>query len=232
MLFRSDEIGEITDYVQDQAGMSADIIWGNCIDETLDERMSVTIIATGFKTRDELDTEVVDREKNSPKVHRLDLESPVVETVKHEQPVLNKVELTEPVLVSPDAKAVEQPEASQQFTFEFTVNGSDETAEAEFDEAMEMELRREPMEEKEQITIPVIEDDQFAKSRERLARLRAMNSRLGGPQLSELEREPAYKRKNIKLESGPHSSDSNLSRYTLSNEEDKKTQIQIGRAHV
>ena len=45
-----DEIGDITDYIQDQAGLTADIIWGNCHEESLGEQLSVTIIATGFKT--------------------------------------------------------------------------------------------------------------------------------------------------------------------------------------
>ena len=35
-----DEIGDITDYIQDQAGLTADIIWGNCHDENLGERLS------------------------------------------------------------------------------------------------------------------------------------------------------------------------------------------------
>ncbi len=43
-----DEIGEITDYVQVSAGLSADIIWGITTDNSLGEGISVTIIATGF----------------------------------------------------------------------------------------------------------------------------------------------------------------------------------------
>jgi len=43
-----DEIGEITDYVQAKAGHDADLIWGNGLDETLGNEISVTIIATGF----------------------------------------------------------------------------------------------------------------------------------------------------------------------------------------
>ncbi len=43
-----DEIGEISDYVQNKAGFEADLIWGNGIDENLGEKISVTIIATGF----------------------------------------------------------------------------------------------------------------------------------------------------------------------------------------
>jgi len=43
----------ITDYIQDKAGLSADLIWGNCIDESLEEDLSVTIIATGFQTAEQ-----------------------------------------------------------------------------------------------------------------------------------------------------------------------------------
>ena len=43
-----DEVGRITDYVQNRAGFEADLIWGNGKDEKLGESISVTIIATGF----------------------------------------------------------------------------------------------------------------------------------------------------------------------------------------
>ena len=43
-----DEIGEISDYVQDVAGNDADIILGTGNDETLNQEISVTVIATGF----------------------------------------------------------------------------------------------------------------------------------------------------------------------------------------
>lgn len=43
-----DEIVEITDYVQEEAGYGTDLIWGHCEDENLGEKISVTIIATGF----------------------------------------------------------------------------------------------------------------------------------------------------------------------------------------
>ncbi|MFA5327101.1 MAG: cell division protein FtsZ [Prolixibacteraceae bacterium] len=45
-----DEIGNITDFVQEKAGNSADLIWGNGVDEALGDKISVTIIATGFST--------------------------------------------------------------------------------------------------------------------------------------------------------------------------------------
>ena len=43
-----DEVCGINDYVQEAAGNNADIIWGNTIDNSLGEALSVTVIATGF----------------------------------------------------------------------------------------------------------------------------------------------------------------------------------------
>ncbi|MDP4965711.1 MAG: cell division protein FtsZ [Salibacteraceae bacterium] len=45
-----DEISDITDYIQGEAGSSADVIWGYGIDESLGDKLSVTIIATGFNS--------------------------------------------------------------------------------------------------------------------------------------------------------------------------------------
>ena len=43
-----DEIGEINDYIQDEAGYDANIIMGVGEDESLDDGIAVTIVATGF----------------------------------------------------------------------------------------------------------------------------------------------------------------------------------------
>ncbi|SFE19808.1 cell division protein FtsZ [Thermophagus xiamenensis] len=43
-----DEVGIITDYLQDRVGDSASIIWGSGTDERLNDEVGVTIIATGF----------------------------------------------------------------------------------------------------------------------------------------------------------------------------------------
>jgi len=45
-----DEVGQITDFVQNKAGFDADLIWGNGKDEDLEDQLSVTVIATGFPT--------------------------------------------------------------------------------------------------------------------------------------------------------------------------------------
>ncbi|WP_298996540.1 cell division protein FtsZ [uncultured Tenacibaculum sp.] len=43
-----DEIGEINDYIQDEAGYDANIIMGIGEDETLEDGIAVTVVATGF----------------------------------------------------------------------------------------------------------------------------------------------------------------------------------------
>jgi cell division protein FtsZ len=43
-----DEITEITDYIQEAAGSTADVIWGHGHDASLGDQLSLTIIATGF----------------------------------------------------------------------------------------------------------------------------------------------------------------------------------------
>jgi len=45
-----DEITEITDYIQEAAGSTADVIWGHGHDASLGDQLSLTIIATGFSS--------------------------------------------------------------------------------------------------------------------------------------------------------------------------------------
>ena len=56
-----DEIMEITDFIQNAAGQSAEVIWGYGEDEKLDEDLCVTVIATGFLAQDTLETSAKQR---------------------------------------------------------------------------------------------------------------------------------------------------------------------------
>jgi cell division protein FtsZ len=61
-----------------------------------------------------------------------------------------------------------------------------------------------------------------ARVEERLARMREVSQKLRTPNgLNDMEREPAYKRKNIQINDVQHSTDSTVSRYTLSEETDE-----------
>ena len=68
-------------------------------------------------------------------------------------------------------------------------------------------------------------EEQLRKSKERILRLKDLSMKLRSTSgLVELENEPAYKRKQMQLKEVPHSSESQVSRFTLSNE-DGQTEI-------
>jgi len=73
-----DEIGEINDHIQNEAGGSANIIMGVGEDETLEDAISVTIIATGFDV-DQQD-EIVNTESKKV-IHTLEDEQPAVQNL-------------------------------------------------------------------------------------------------------------------------------------------------------
>ena len=63
-------------------------------------------------------------------------------------------------------------------------------------------------------------EEQLRKSKERILRLKDLSMKLRTTNgLQELENEPAYKRKQMSLPEVPHSSESQVSRFTLSVEE-------------
>jgi cell division protein FtsZ len=83
-----DEIGEINDYIQSEAGYNANIIMGVGEEESLGEAISVTVIATGFNI--EQQEEIVNTEPKKI-IHSLEDEQKIV----HE--LLNKTIATLPV---------------------------------------------------------------------------------------------------------------------------------------
>ena len=74
-----------------------------------------------------------------------------------------------------------------------------------------------------------LEPDQQARVKDRMTRLRELSRRLRTASgLSELEDVPAYKRRAVSLEEVPHSSESQVSKYSLDdvgNDGDKKTEV-------
>ena len=86
-----DEISDITDYIQEEAGSTADVIWGHGHDETLGEKLCVTIIATGFKT-----TPHTGLSFKAPEKKRMNLEDerPTEITQEIESPVGEETNIT------------------------------------------------------------------------------------------------------------------------------------------
>jgi cell division protein FtsZ len=259
-----DEVSVITDYIQEKAGLSADLIWGNCFDETLEEKISVTIIATGFQTMEERQVEKSQQRKvsvltpdNAPLVRPVNVNT-FIET-KNEAPPQEEFS-TEPVLLTREESQVDlfagyfqkpqvKPEEKQPVTrpepvIRHTLTEQQEPAEQtplfEFDmkevERTDLPAFKEPaalQKEKEAeypASAPVVNPDenrtdesieeQLRKSKERILRLKDLSMKLRTSNgLQELENEPAYKRKQMSLQQVPHSSESQVSRFTLSSDE-------------
>ena len=101
------EVAEISDFVQDEAGMSADIITGINFDESLGESIAVTVIATGFNAN------------SIPELQQMKNEEKVISTIKVEEEVKpNTVEL-EPK-VSNKIDNVQEPVQKEIFDFDNT----------------------------------------------------------------------------------------------------------------
>ena len=262
-----DEVSIITDFIQQEAGLAADLIWGNCTDEGLGEKISVTIIATGFQTMEEREVEKSQIRKVSLLTPEL---APMVKPVQANSFMdLKKEEINEPVLKSTEesqvdlfagyfhsAPKVEEEKSTESDYVRHTLTDEISLDFAHVEKSVEFEIETKEIEgafeevfeqafdEPEQIVEDEIvaevqeeeiimawnnpdEDktdesieEQLRKSKERILRLKDLSMKLRTTNgLQELENEPAYKRKQLSLNDVPHSSESEVSRFTLSNDE-------------
>ncbi len=186
-----DEISEITDYIQSEAGNSADIIWGNCFDESLEDKLSLTIIATGFEAEQH---KRMANKVNEKVILPLD-DQPKNETITEETP--------------------EQPTSTSQINFEFNLD-SKSTPPQETSKTPEKIVDTRNLDNRQtnaSRTSQTSTDNSTGKSPNLSMRLRNAYS------ITELERQPAYLRRNIELDETKHSSEApDLSRYSLNEE--------------
>src|SRR5690554_5387878 len=107
-----DEITIITDYIQEKAGLSADLNCGNCLEESLEEELTMTIIAIGLQT-------AVERVKERANEQ---IEIPLIDE-KPKTPFIRPVnQFIQPVQ---EQNAASEPYLQQQNSEEMT-SGSDE----------------------------------------------------------------------------------------------------------
>ena len=80
-----DEINIITDYIQNEAGSNAEVIWGHGLDNSLGENINITLIATGFSMSETpvhglekpAETKMIDLEEET----RVEISSPLTTPV-------------------------------------------------------------------------------------------------------------------------------------------------------
>jgi len=139
--------------------------------------------------------------------------APKIEEEKLEDANLIRHSLNEEVPVDQEIELIEP-------SFEFELKT--EEIESEVEPVVELheeeipELVFNPDENKTDESI----EEQLRKSKERILRLKDLSMKLRTTNgLQELENEPAYKRKQMSLPDVPHSSESQVSRFTLSVDE-------------
>ncbi len=216
-----DELTEITEYIQDKAGQEAEVIFGHGIDADLGQSIRVTVIATGFASSSDNLME--------PKKTVFDLESQkkieVVEPAKPEVVevttfVPKQVVAPAPVAQAPAPapipapapapqyeaarKPVEQPQPNR-IVFDL---GSSNVADSFYAPQVDTRAARE-LEERELMQ---------RRQEERRERLRRLSSEITSEAIKEKLEVPAYLRRNVALESVAHSSERNISRFNLNDD--------------
>jgi len=172
-----EEYSIINEYFQEQAGMDANLKCGLCYDDSLGNKISVTIIATGFGQDENVmieDATAVEED------HILEATAPSVENTDIED-------------------SEEEKDRRQTTIFDIIDQQGEEDAIREANAKIE-EMKR------------------------RMKHLRELNSHQEEHQ-EEFENVPAYKRKGVKLDNVNHSSESEVSRYSLIEEPDKKPEL-------
>jgi cell division protein FtsZ len=242
-----DEVTEITEYIQNEAGQSAEIIWGNGKDSSLGNMVSITLVATGFSG--DRDTGILKPAKKTV--------YPLVEVKRDESKEKTRIlePVTEITLLSSPKKEVDEPKEEKATTVSET---KEEIKQVElisrfknFEPASAPEKKAAIVEEKK-LTEPVsfrpvmtssanepgfsveLEKEEIEKkASERIKKLKDLSIKLKSPgEIEEMEKTPAYIRRNVELTEVKPSSESEVPKYVLSENQDKQTELKTNNSFL
>lgn len=196
-----DEIFEITEFVQEEAGYGTDLIWGNCYDETLGEKLCVTVIATGFEEHSNIKKITGDERI----VVSLDDDAPRNEVKK--TPRLSDLGIEtgidgngSPTFEFDDLREAVKKAHRKSYSYDEPYVNDEEKARAIKERNLRIEREK--------------------RRHENLMRDRS-ELKLNNPQtINELESEPAYMRRGVRLDDVPTSSENTYSTWSLSDGEE------------
>ncbi len=220
-----DEIFEITEFIQEEAGNGTNLIWGNCYDERLGEKLAVTIIATGFESAEK--RAPINAARQEPKNDRnvVHLDDMDAAASKKHQPSLSDITADHSSAYTP----VEEKAASK---LEFEFDNIRETVD---------KIRRsqgasnDPFVRREDTAADLTPEERRKRMEEAQRRREEVRNRqinvvkLNSPQtIIELENQPAYLRRNIRLDDVPDSQEPGLSDWTISLDDEQEPEIRFG----
>ena len=223
-----DELTEITEYIQDQAGEDAEMIFGHGVDPDLGDRIRVTVIATGFPAEGKLPVSRTDNKK----VHELDRSQGWLFNANPDNSINESKEMrVKTRKTPPDAKpdADEGRPKEQELTFTGPFNRIDPAPrEDDGEEGLFKDDDFDPAAEK--YGDQTINDEgmmELRSTRERLQQqARERKEQLKQARKHEMTKEefnekwslPAYLRRGIKMNDVPHSSEPYISKYNLNDD--------------
>lgn len=180
-----DEIGEITDYIQNKAGFEADLIWGNGADENLGNQISVTVIATGFSTSSI--PEMITNQKQPRETH-----------------VLTETGKGSGTRITPQAAPTDSGRgtAEKQRSYEFNISSHQQT-QSDYD-----------------LLYPKTAKEQESPRKE--SKMKLDFSHMTDDDVDQLEKVPAYIRKQMMANEQSHLKPSDYSNYSVSPDPKKK----------
>lgn len=216
-----DELSEITDYISEMAGDEAEVIFGHGIDSGLGESIRVTVIATGFEhspnvpqarkqTVFDLDT---NREvkKDDGQIDIFAERKPAPEPIP-QQPELFGNSRTY-VFNKPETTPVkDEEELSTHFV------GLHDDVLDNIGEPHEKRFKEQPEPVNNQLDYK--RDNLQQQSKERIEKLKSLKQGNNPPDEDYRDKwdTPAYIRRNVNLQNVPHSSEKNISRYNLNDD--------------
>ncbi len=239
-----DEVTEITDYIQDEAGQNAEIIWGNGVDESLGNKIGVTLIATGFDAKNKN----FGREKLT--IHTLNDEvsvKPKINMKPKEEVEVGEIQLireldstsSEPIKMKPEPEIVDKQE-SIVFDMSTPVPDKDENKPPEKIEMKEPTLIKKTESKLAGSSSQPVrmvpkkggasDDENVAdlnrRSQDRIQKLQELSIKLKSPEdLEKMEKEPAYLRREVELSDTEPSGESLVSKFTLSDDNNNGTTL-------
>jgi cell division protein FtsZ len=214
---RMDELKEITDYIEEKAGDDAEMIWGYGIDPNLGDNICVTVIATGFQ-----ESELKPVSKKT--VYDLESEKQIVS----EKQISLFDSKPEPVAKKPSTFTFEKPKAEvrevpkeEEPKIVYDLESSKEAdIQSVIDNVPNMEIKWEIEKSKESVETNDKKNQLKEQSKERIKKLKGLSSNLNmnPEEFKEKLEVPAYLRKNVNLQDQPHSSERNISRFNLNDD--------------
>lgn len=226
-----DELTEITDFISSMSGEDAEVIFGHGVDPTLGNSIGVTVIATGF----ELESEIGNRSEDDSKTV-FDLETTKQIGLFGNKKINNELEdmdlVPVPVPIDNEIPEEEEPPFEKEFEtghfFDFTEEGvtqssPDDNGLFSFeDDKMEIEESGNDMEHLDDsgmVSFKAKRDELRKKADERIEKLKGLRGHeLTDSELKEKLDVPAYLRKKVSLKNVPHSSERNISKYNLNDD--------------